>query len=204
MILTRFFVFLHVPRTGGNFVRRVLVDHAPRDWEVVEADDHATWLDVPPSHALLPRLAFVRNPFAWYVSWMHFQQRTRDPFFLQISEGGRLGFPESMWRALGPDGPFATAAGPFLQTLVELCGPGLENVRFGRVESMREDLLAMLAACAPPAPSVEHAIRAMPPQNTSEHLPWQHYYDPALRALVRQKDAPVFEHFGYEWEEPAG
>jgi hypothetical protein len=203
MILTRFFVFLHVPKTGGNFVRRVLVDHAPPDWDVVEAPDHATWQQVPDSHARLPRIAFVRNPYAWYVSWLHFQQRVRAPFFLQISDGGRLGFADTLWRALGPGGPFATTSGPFLQTLLELCGPGLENVGFGRLEAMRDDLLALLSLCAPPAQSVTDAILAMPAQNTSEHLPWQAYYDPPLRELVRRKEAPVFAHFGYEWEEPS-
>src|SRR6185436_1800315 len=101
---------LHVPKTAGNFVRRVLVEHAPSDWEVVVAEDHATWREVPPSHQELPRLAFVRNPFAWYVSWLHFQQRTRDAFYLQISDGGRLDFAATMSRAFGPGGPFATSA----------------------------------------------------------------------------------------------
>jgi hypothetical protein len=179
------------------------VDHAPRDWDVVEAPDHATSLEIPASHAALPRIAFVRNPFAWYVSWLHFQQRVRAPFFLEISDGGRLDFTATMWRALGPGGPFATSSGPFLQTLMEQCGPGLEDVRFGRTETMRADLRAMLADCAPPAPAVAAAIDAMPPQNTSEHLPWQRYYDRELRDLVRHKEAPVFEHFGYEWEEPS-
>ncbi len=201
MILTRHFVFLHVPKTGGNFVRRVLVDHAPAEWDVVEAADHATFAQIPASHAHLPRLAFVRNPYAWYVSWVHYQQRNRAPFFLELSDDGRLDFTATMWRALGPGGPFEHASGPFLQTLLELLGPGLANVRCGKVESMRVDLLRLLGQCAAVPPAIADAIAALPPQNRSAHREWQQYYDPPLRALVREKDAPVFEHFGYDWEE---
>ena len=45
------------------------------------------------------------------------------------------------------------------------------------------------------------AIQQAPPQNTSKHRHYSSYYDEELRDLIRTKDAPVFDFFGYEWED---
>ena len=205
MLLTRHFVFVHVPKTGGNFVLKVLADHAPADWELQRVDDHATVADIPPSHLHLPRLAFVRNPFSWYVSWFHFQQREQDPFFLQVSDGGRRSFAETMHYAFTGDGPLAASAGALTTTLFEMLGDGLAGAQIGRMEAIRTELLALLGACTELPTPLRRAIRFEPRRNTSAHHHYSHYYDDELRAVIRTKDAPVFEFFGYEWEDgPAG
>lgn len=201
MILTRHFVFVHVPKTGGNFVRAVLERHAPADWQVRRLADHQTYADIPATHAGLPMLAFVRNPFAWYVSWFHFQQKARDDFFLRISDGGRLGFADSMRRALASGPALEHGEGPFLQTLWSMLGPGLEGARVGRMETLRADLLRLMGEICDVPESMAAAIEALPSQNKSAHGHYSRYYDAELRALVRQKDGPIFDHFGYEWED---
>lgn len=204
MILCRSFVFLHVPKTGGNFVRAVLEDHAPAAWQVQRCSDHATFADVPASHRALPKLAFVRNPFAWYVSWFHFQQRERAPFFLEVSDGGRRSFAATMRAVFASGGALQHGEGPFLQTLWQMLGPGLEGCRVGKMETMREDLLRLLGEVEAVPPAMAAAIQALPRQNTSAHDHYARYYDDELRDLVRRKDGPIFDHFGYAFEAAPG
>lgn len=202
MILSRHFVFLHVPKTGGNFVRVLLEQYAPSDWQVQRHVDHATVADIPPSHAHLPRIAFVRNPFSWYLSWYQFQVRTRDPFFLAISEEGRLPFAESLRRALRSNEALAKGEGPYTQTLRLMLGRDLAGIRIGRIEHMREDLERLLSEIVPLPAAMVAAIRTLPPQNTSEHAHWSTYYDAELRQLIAEKDKEAFAYLGYGWEEP--
>ena len=54
MFLTRHFVFVHIPKTGGNFVRELLEQHAPEDWQVQRLEDHLTYEHIPASHRDLP------------------------------------------------------------------------------------------------------------------------------------------------------
>lgn len=200
MFLTDHFVFLHVPRTGGNFVRLLLEQHAPSVWHATAHTMHATIYDIPASHARLPRLAFVRNPYAWYVSWYCFQQRTRDAFFLQITDGGTLSFAETMRRLLEQHGSFARGEGPFTQTLREMLGPDVSTVRVGRFERLRGELLRLWAGCVPVPPPLVAAVHALPAQNVSEHRHWSTYYDDDLRALVAEKDRDALRCFGYGFE----
>ncbi|MCR9245462.1 MAG: sulfotransferase family 2 domain-containing protein [bacterium] len=200
MILTRHFVFVHIPKTGGNFVRRILEEHAAPDWQVQRLDDHLTYADVPASHRELPRLAFVRNPFAWYVSWYYFQKKTRDDFFLQVSDNGALGFAATMRNTFRARPALEHGEGPFLQTLWHMLGPGLEGSRVGRMEALRQDLSRLMQECCEVPAAMQCAIDSLPSQNTSKHGHYSQYYDDELRDLVLAKDRAIFDHFGYRWE----
>ncbi len=200
MLLTRHFVFLHIPKTGGNFVRNAILPHVPEDWHLRQLEPHATFADIPASHDALPRVAFVRNPYAWYVSWFHFQQRTRDEFFLEISDGGRLGFHDTMRAIFYGATSFYRGDGPMLQTLWEMLGRDLSQTRFGKMETMREDLEQRLGEIVDLPDAMVNAIRSLPPQNTSRHGHYSRYYDEELRDLVFEKDRAVFEYFGYGFE----
>ncbi len=201
MYLTRHFVFVHVPKTGGNFVRELLERYAPEDWHVQRLEDHLTHESIPASHRDLPRLAIARNPFAWHVSWFHFQQKNPSAFFDQISDGGALDFQASMRRAYTGDGPLANSSGALTQTLFDMLGRGLEGAKVGTMEALREDLLRLFSECVEVPRALREALEELPPQNTSRHAHYSTYYDDELRAIVRDKDAPVFDYFGYEWEE---
>lgn len=202
MILTRHFVFVHVPKTGGNFVRRILLEHAPAEWQLRELDAHTHADAIPASHAALPRIAFTRNPFDWYVSWFHFQQDTRSEFFLQISDGGRLDFQASMRNAFTGDGPLANSAGALTQTLLSMLGEGLEGARVGKTEQLRDEMPRLFGACVELPPSMLRAIDELPPQNTSSRGHYSDYYDDDLVRLVEQRERPALDYFGYRFERP--
>lgn len=201
MFLTRHFVFTHIPKTGGNFVRQILEDYAPATWELQKLEDHASHEQIPATHRELPRLAMARNPFSWHVSWFHFQQKNPHDFFQEISQGGTLDFGAAMRRAYTGDGRLANSAGALTQTLLEMLGQGLGGANIGMMEDMRKELLRLFAECTEVPRSMEEAIMKMPRQNTTQHNHYSTYYDQELRDIVRTKDAPVFDFFGYEWED---
>ena len=41
MLITKYFVFVHVKKTGGRFIRNLCVNHMPPDWIVAQLRDHA-------------------------------------------------------------------------------------------------------------------------------------------------------------------
>lgn len=201
MFLTRHFVFIHVPKTGGNFVQNILTDHAPASWELEICEEHATYEQIPDSHIHLPRLAFARNPFSWHVSWFHFQQKVRHRFYRRISEDGKLGFADSMRRAYTGDGPLAHSSGALTQTLFDMLGTGLQGAKVGKVEAMRAELLRMFGECTEVPTSMAEAILDEPPANTSKHAHYSTYYDEEVRNIIQAKEAAVFDFFHYEWNE---
>lgn len=104
MNITRNFVFVHIPKTGGTFVAQVLRDLytpawirpvfwrkvyfrltntflAQTGWPAlhVELEKHTPCHAIPPRYAHLPIVSCMRNPFDWYVSNYRFQYWKRDP-----------------------------------------------------------------------------------------------------------------------------
>ena len=166
MLLTRHFAFVHVPKTGGSFVRRVLVERLPPEWFVQlppTRHQHQGWDDLPPAAAGLPVLAFVRNPWDWYVSWYHYHVQlsheiARGAFFRMVFANGSNSFSEAVRNAC--TGNFEHPDGHILQTARELdvdfytarvlnmLGPGFEDARLtvGRFERLVEDLGDFLSA----------------------------------------------------------
>lgn len=203
MILSRHFVYIHMPKTGGSFVRTVIQAHAPKAWELQVFDTHPSVHDIPDSHRDLPKFAFVRNPFAWYVSWYHFlKSNGKNDLFEDISDGGRLGFDESIRNALQTKDEFARGEGPYTQALRGMLGPQLEGVRVGKVENLRNDLLQILGDIVEIPEPMAEAIRAAPKVNVSKHDHYSRYFDSELRALIEERDSETLAYFGYEFEDP--
>lgn len=66
MIVTNNAVFLHVPKTGGTWVKEVLSSHQ------LDFKEHS--LDIPATHDNKPVFVFVRNPWAWHVSFYNYMK----------------------------------------------------------------------------------------------------------------------------------
>ncbi len=91
MIVTDTLVFIHLHKSGGTFVNALLLHCAPGARSI---GYHLPYRELPPAFGDLPVLGLVRNPWAYYVSWFHFQQGSRwqNPLFRLCSDGGTLGF----------------------------------------------------------------------------------------------------------------
>lgn len=99
MITTGRFVFLHLHKSGGTFVNEFLLRFVP-DAQLVGY--HLPWHMIPPAHASLPVLGFVRNPWSYYVSWYTFQSKKPAPnaLFQLVSDRNTLGFEATVGRLL--------------------------------------------------------------------------------------------------------
>ena len=97
MIVTDHFVYIHVSRTGGTFLNRLILDQAPGA-RMLRYHGHLEKLPAAYSH--LPVIGFVRNPWDWYVSMFHDYRRKRQFVFQIISEQGTLDFESTVARFL--------------------------------------------------------------------------------------------------------
>lgn len=99
MIVTRNFVFVHLPRTGGTFVSEVIKRFFPSAREI---GYHLPLSALPVEFSHLPVLGGVRNPWAFYASWYHHQitQHRHSPLFDALCDSRRLGFVETTRNAL--------------------------------------------------------------------------------------------------------
>jgi hypothetical protein len=91
MIATREFLFIHLHKTGGQFVNRLLLEHLPGARSL---GYHLPRSEAPEDLKALPAFAFMRNPWDWYVSWYAFNAANpiRNPIFRCVSEEGRADF----------------------------------------------------------------------------------------------------------------
>lgn len=78
MILTDDFVFIHMPKTAGTFVTRML-ERVYEGARCVDINKHGTCSEIPPSHVGLPIVATLRNPYERYLSQYRFGWWKRYP-----------------------------------------------------------------------------------------------------------------------------
>jgi hypothetical protein len=94
LVVDNRFVFVHVHKTGGQFIRRFFFDFF-RD--VREVGYHYPLTKLPRRFRGLPVVAFIRNPCDWYVSWYTFNTRLGiNPIFQVLSERATLDINETI------------------------------------------------------------------------------------------------------------
>lgn len=217
MLITPWFSFLHLAKTGGTFVKEILV---AQYGDQVTVGYHDPWEKLPERQA--PVLIFVRNPWDWYVSWFHYLQefyarqspdvRATDPVYRTGLGAGSHDFATAVRLACTgeievplPDfqnrivrhGDFYTAAFRYM------VGAGLDDQRLtlGRMEHLRDDFAAFVQRTgAPDGDALVAAIRAARPYNESSRSHYRDYYDPELREVVRRGSSWMIERFGYTFD----
>jgi hypothetical protein len=212
------FVFLHIPKTGGTFVQRVLVEHMSH----VETGlyTHTPYSEVPAHARALPGFYVVRNPWDWYVSWFHWSsQRGRElgrnagPIrsdrkrfvWENMLRRGEADFEEAVRRACSGEFDHPTlptlGADLYSASVTGIAGEALERPDFAalRFEGLRKQLRGYIRGHAGVDRELLAAIRNAPPARTSEHAGYRQYYDDALRGLVGERTAWICERFGYRF-----
>ena len=92
MIVSDKLVFIHMHKTGGQFISTALLNYVGGSQQI---GYHSPRKNLPAKFHCLPLLGFVRNPWDWYVSWFCFnQQKTgnNNPLYVVMSDGGRNDF----------------------------------------------------------------------------------------------------------------
>ena len=95
MIVCDQFAFLHLHKSGGTFVNQLLLNCVPSARQI---GYHLPYREMPDEYRGLPVLGTVRNPWAYYVSWYHFQRDQPRPnaLFTLCSDDRALGFRETI------------------------------------------------------------------------------------------------------------
>lgn len=221
MLITKHFVFIHLPKAGGSFLRRLCAIHLPEDW-IVEHNigKHAGDRKIPEEYQELPRFGTVRNPWSWYVSLHHYnlgvgrppehRERIDDRNWLTASNDGMNDFKTTMVNILNGRIHNQKLAERMLKHDVDMLtifhddrfGRSLEEGRItlGKSESLRMDFLAFLDAHEVPiSDDFRKAILERRPINVSPHEPYQIYYDGELRDLLAHKARLMTARYGYEF-----
>jgi hypothetical protein len=192
MFATPYFVFVHVPKTGGNFVRTF----AGRHFEILWTSDlpgksqqHVAYDELPPEYRELPAVSFVRNPWDHYVSqWGWLLKHGKES---RAAKAARSGFDEFVRMSTArPRGGYASLFAEITQGT---------DVR--RYERLREELLAFLEENEiPTTPALERDLLTSPRVNPSDRGAYQTYYDDETRELVAGQCREIIETFGYTFE----
>ena len=95
MIVTDKLLFLHLHKSGGTFVNALLMRCVPSARQI---GYHLPYRETPSAFRDRPVVGTVRSPWAYYVSWYHFQRSQAQPniLFQICSNGGDLGFSETI------------------------------------------------------------------------------------------------------------
>lgn len=203
------FIFIHVPRAGGQSVSAALAPYAyvPREyfpripvlrklgdskmralrarrWGHIKARELQVELPADVFESFF-KFTFVRNPWDLEVSIFHYvRQRVDHPWHEDFKRFGD--FDEYLdWRiheqGVEPQSEFAYGEGGEL--LVDFVG---------RFERLPEDFAEVCARVG-----IECAL---PHNNRSAHRDFRAYYSPATRALVADAYREDVERFGYAFD----
>ncbi len=227
MIANPYFVFLHLSKSGGTFINRLLMDEFEAS---VRLGYHLPYHKIPDVCRSLPILGSVRNPWDYYVSWFHFHDRIRKSVVWKVfSENGRFGFEQTLFKMLDNENrepfldsiqeklpihhpnkgsnltkqcieSFRNSKKGWYSLLFDLLYTDAKNVYFMRLDSLRDDFYSYLNKTNYPLTSRIHTeIFSAPKRNTSKHQHYSSYYSDELRKLVEEKDAEIVNRFQFEF-----
>jgi hypothetical protein len=183
-------VFLHVPKTGGTWVKSA-VTNASIEFEeyIVDGDIHGDLSYCPCPDRFI--FAFVREPLSVYQSYWRFKRGAgwdpRNPFDVDCQMPTFEGFVENVLR-LEP----AWCSRMF----EDYVGPRTAEIGFiGRYESLVDDLVRALHAAGETFD--EAAIRNTPPNNVSSSSQGLAAWPSDLADRVRLSEREAIRRFGY-------
>ncbi len=97
MIVTDHFVYIHVSRSAGTFLNKLILNRVPGA-RMLQYHGHLG--DLPEQYAELPVIGFVRNPWDWYVSMFFDYRRKQQYVYRVLSERSTLNFEATVTRFL--------------------------------------------------------------------------------------------------------
>jgi hypothetical protein len=200
-------LFIHIQKTGGSSVARVLRREISGLEPFLGTHDHALWARqaLGAEYGGLFSFAFVRNPWDRLVSWYTMIQERREKW--RPEELNRL------WR-------YALRCSNSFEEFVRDCTDvvhdtdGVKSFAFnqldyltdedgtlivdfvGRYERLNQDAEALFSRIGVPGARLPHA-------NPSSHRHYSSYYSEEARHIVAERFARDIEYFGYAFESPA-
>jgi hypothetical protein len=223
-MITDQFIHIHVPKTGGQFIRGLIHEQKSR-WKLFLEASHNTLersieLLNDNGYKKVPSFAFVRNPWEWYVSMFFFRQKliengTEKQYIMLERTGNDVnGFRKYMdlLKRMVCDGEnhVVDQKGGIIWgrtythlTLSDwhdtLVCSGVDHI--GRMETFASDLGVILNKVAPlvfnKGVVIQRANGSKP--NASKHEHYRKYYTDELIEVVSLMDKKYIEEFGYSF-----
>ena len=201
-------IFVHVPKTGGRFIRKSL-----RQLDLIDgkyAGLHSGLDELNPVHNDYRKVAGVRNPWDWYVSLYFFQKNLMcQKTFSKNKIIDTSSFPDYM-RLMFSDsseirGRFLwprknhknTDAGALTNNIYKQCY--LNDVDcidyYIRLEHIKEDFQIAFNLTDEDADEIDFFKK----DGRSNHMPYQDYYNQELIDLVAIKEKEIINRFKYDF-----
>lgn len=183
-------VFLHVPKTGGSWVRKAIeAAGVPCTAFSLGSNHHPGLKDCPAPEKF--KFAFVRHPVSLYRSyWQYKMTYGWDPLNDIDNHCKSTDFPSFVRNVA------STFPGAYGKNLDEIVGKPDRQIEFvGKYENLREDLVTALQLAQEDFD--EAIIRNLPPYNVSDKKSYPAVYTDELRALVCEVEAEVLQRFNY-------
>jgi hypothetical protein len=157
----------------------------PAEWVPFDRYGHIGVVEIPPHLASVPRIAFVRNPWDWFVSLFSFYGGS------SVSD-----FPKYVSK-VGP------AHYTYLTKPLIVDSSGKISCAVKRYEDgVSEQMAVFIEANAGSSSRVERivsALRSEPKTNVSSHGHYRNYYTPDLAKAVGDANAWAVKSYGYEF-----
>jgi sulfotransferase famil protein len=208
------FLFVHVQKTGGVTISRLLEEAVPDAANLIPRHmiaRHAIERNLIPEDYF--KFAFVRNPWERLVSWYAMIDRARkrvswdepsvrrrrfrkNPLYRYVYEHGPT-FEDFVKNCTQPrmvNGVPYSFAFNQLDYLTDEKGELLMDF-VGRFENFSEDLRLLFDRLGLPAPEVAHENRG---RRRKRH--YSRFYTPETKKIVAQRFERDIEYFGYEFE----
>jgi hypothetical protein len=190
MLLFEHSVFLHVPKTGGTWVRTAArAAGLPFEEYRVDDDIHADLSYCPRPDAF--KFAFVRHPCDLYASYWRFKIREgwdpRNPFDLDC---GSEQFDRFVRNVIEKEPAWCS------RMFADYVGPRERAIEFiGRFEHLADDLVLALTSAGELFD--EARLRGTPAVNTSRGMTAGSDWSLELIDAVASSERDAFERFGY-------
>ena len=185
ILIPRKVIFVHVPKTGGNSIKKMLtkktLDHDPNEKDI----GHNTMqkiIDYYPEYSEFRKVFVVRNPYDRIISFYFYTKKghkhnsnvfNRDEFlnFLYVEKKNYL---KTQTERVSVNGKIDTT---FM-------------IRF---ETFEEDVRRVFR-------DLGIDIKEIPKLNTTDHEHYSRYLDPELREIITAKFQEDLDNFGYEFK----
>lgn len=200
-------LYIHVPKTGGTFLRAYFAATAPQIRQVGHDCVSTLQFDLLPYFTF----AFIRNPWDWYVSRYFYFRRVQ-----AIEEGVSIGCDSGLMAA-----DFSKAFPTFKDHMMW----GLDKPNFLLTDRYTNMCFSSAGIDAMDQvfyfETMENSIRAIfdilniKPKisysdfyknagrysiNATSHKHYSYYYDDELKKAVESKDKYIIDKFGYKYE----
>jgi hypothetical protein len=183
--------FLHVPKTGGSWVKKAIRASGIRcnDY-VVNGDPH-----IGVEHCPCPekfKFAFVRSPVDLYRSYWQYKMTVgwdkKNPIDMSCRSNSFHDFVRNVLHKY---------PGIYGKSLLQFVGEGKTRIDFiGKYEHLVDDLIAALRQAGEIFD--ETRIRTLQPVNVSDKTRFPADYTAELEEEVRKQEATAMRMFGYE------